>query len=163
YEAFMYTDAIIRINWRMIVSGKKLLEWTASASASKNTDTNAWSVYKTMWIGPLLALVSAILLVYTNPTALAVASSLLVLWILAPAIAWILSEPETEKPLDLEEEQTRFLHKSARKTWSFFERFVSQEENWMPPDNFQEQPVPVIAHRTSPTNMGLALLANLSA
>ena len=56
-----------------------------------------------------------------------------------------------------------FLHKSARRTWSFFEQFVNAGENWLPPDNFQEQPTPVVAHRTSPTNMGLALLANLAA
>jgi cyclic beta-1,2-glucan synthetase len=56
-----------------------------------------------------------------------------------------------------------FLQKLARKTWSFFEQFVVAEENWLPPDNFQEQPVEQIAHRTSPTNIGLSLLANVTA
>ena len=87
----------------------------------------------------------------------------LLLWLLAPAIAWHLSKEETEKKSNLSENQKLFLHKTARKTWSFFEQFVNAEENWLPPDNFQEHPAPVIAHRTSPTNIGLALLANLAA
>ena len=60
-------------------------------------------------------------------------------------------------------EQTVFLRKLARKTWDFFETFVGPEDNWLPPDNYQEHPVARIAHRTSPTNIGLSLLANLSA
>ena len=56
-----------------------------------------------------------------------------------------------------------FLRVIARRTWHFFDTFVTAQENWLPPDNFQENPNPVIATRTSPTNMGLALLANLAA
>ena len=56
-----------------------------------------------------------------------------------------------------------FLRKVARKTWDFFETFVGPEDNWLPPDNYQEHPVSRIAHRTSPTNIGLSLLANLAA
>ena len=60
-------------------------------------------------------------------------------------------------------DQILFLKKLARKTWAFFETFVGPEDHWLPPDNYQEHSAPVVAHRTSPTNMGLALLANLSA
>jgi hypothetical protein len=63
----------------------------------------------------------------------------------------------------LEPEQLAFLRVTARKTWRFFETFVTEQENWLPPDNFQESPVLLVAARTSPTNMGLALLANLAA
>src|SRR5207342_119200 len=59
--------------------------------------------------------------------------------------------------------QERFLRAMARKTWAFFDAHVGPEDNWLPPDNIQEQPVAIVAHRTSPTNMGLALLANLAA
>jgi cyclic beta-1,2-glucan synthetase len=69
---------------------------------------------------------------------------------------------ESEDPR-LHPEQVAFLHQAARKTWSYFEYFVTADENWLPPDNYQEEPVAVIAHRTSPTNMGMALLANLAA
>src|SRR5690606_33191455 len=81
----------------------------------------------------------------------------------SPAIAWRLSTSEEEDKHELTEDQTLFLNKSARKTWAFFEQFVNEEDNWLPPDNFQEHPEPVIAHRTSPTNIGLVLLSNLTA
>ena len=80
-----------------------------------------------------------------------------------PAIAWWISRPLTRREARLTDEQTLFLRKLSRKTWAFFETFVGPEDHWLPPDNYQEHPVGVVAHRTSPTNMGLALLANLSA
>ena len=95
--------------------------------------------------------------------ALLVSFPILLLWFVSPAIVWWYSRPYIQHEAKLSEEQTIYLRKLARKTWAFFEVFVSPDDNWLPPDNFQEHPVEVIAHRTSPTNMGLALLANLSA
>ena len=163
YEAYRHTDAIIRSNWRMIVTKRNLLEWTPSVEASRNTVNSVWSNYRNMWIGPTLALICLIFFLETSYESFFVASPILILWILSPAIAWRLSIPEKAEVKELSEEQSQFLHKSARKTWLFFEQFVTAEENWLPPDNFQEHPEPKIAHRTSPTNMGLALLSNLTA
>ena len=162
YEAYKNLDAIIRTNWRMIVSQKKLLQWTPSAASRTHRNDLLYS-YGTMWIAPLLSAVVIAFLIYKNATALYVAWPILLLWLLAPALAWSLSKEETEKKPNLSDVQNLFLNKSARKTWSFFEQFVTAQQNWLPPDNFQEQPAPVIAHRTSPTNMGVALLANLAA
>jgi len=163
YEALRYTDALVRTNWRMIITRKQLLEWTPSATTSSSTRNDLLSVYKSMWIAPLLSISCAGLSLYLNPDTLLVAFPILSLWFLAPTLAWHVSKPDTEKEMILPEEEQVFLHKAARKTWSYFERFVSDKENWLPPDNFQEKPVAAIAHRTSPTNMGLALLANLAA
>jgi cyclic beta-1,2-glucan synthetase len=163
YEAYRNMDAIIRTNWRMIVSHKKLLQWTPSATSAKNTRYDVWSVYASMWIAPFLALTCAGVFLQINHEVFFVAYPFLSLWLLAPALAWRLSKPEAEESNGLDVEQSLFLHRTARKTWSFFEEFVNSAENWLPPDNYQEQPVATIAHRTSPTNMGLALLANLSA
>jgi cellobiose phosphorylase len=163
YEAYRFTDAIIRTNWRMLVSGKKLLEWTPSATASRQSINSIWFNYQKMWIGPVLAFLCLILFLYNNSPALFVSIPILILWFLSPTIAWRLSLPEKEEVPDLTETQKIFLHKSARKTWSFFEQFVNEGENWLPPDNFQQHPDPVIAHRTSPTNIGLCLLSNLTA
>ncbi|HMT28555.1 MAG TPA: glucoamylase family protein, partial [Bacteroidia bacterium] len=107
--------------------------------------------------------VVSILIYFVNPVAFSSAAPFLILWLLSPAFAWILSNPEKDDLIELPEEQTDFLHKTARKTWSFFERFVNEEGNWLPPDNYQEHPVAIVAYRTSPTNLGLNLLANLSA
>lgn len=163
YEAYRFTDAIIRTNWRMLVSGKKLLEWTPSATASQHTKKNSWFIYRKMWIGPALSFLCLTLFLYNNLPAFFVSSPILILWFLSPVIAWRLSLPQREEAPDLNETQKIFLHKSARKTWSFFEEFVNEGENWLPPDNFQQHPNPVIAHRTSPTNIGLSLLADLAA
>jgi cyclic beta-1,2-glucan glucanotransferase len=162
YEAYKNLDAIIRTNWRMIFSKKKLLQWTPSA-ASRIHRNDVLSVYTTMWIAPLLSVITIGFLIYANASAFYVASPILLLWLLAPALAWRLSKEEKEEKPNLSTAQNLFLHKAARKTWSYFEEFVTSKDNWLPPDNFQEQPSLVIAHRTSPTNMGLALLANLAA
>ena len=91
------------------------------------------------------------------------AAPILVLWLVSPAIAWWISRPLTRREARLTAGQTFFLRKLSRKTWAFFETFVGPEDHWLPPDNYQEYPVAAVAHRTSPTNMGLSLLANLSA
>jgi len=85
------------------------------------------------------------------------------LWFASPAIAWWISRPLQHRGAMLTTDQTIFLRKISRKTWGFFETFVGPEDHWLPPDSYQEDSVATIAHRTSPTNMGLALLANLSA
>ncbi len=163
YEAYRYTDAIILTNWRMIVSKRKMLEWAPYSSVAKLSKNNIWVDYRSMWIGPLLSLGCVCIFLHSNHAAFIVASPILILWILAPALAWRISIPELEEAAVLTAEQQTFLHKSARKTWAYFSEFVNENENWLPPDNYQEHPEPVIAHRTSPTNIGMALLANLSA
>jgi cellobiose phosphorylase len=163
YEAYRFSDAIIRTNWRMLISDKKLLEWTPSATASRQSKDGLWFIFRKMWVGPLLAFLCLILFLYSNSPAFFVSIPILILWFVSPSIAWRLSLAEKEDAPDLNDTQKIFLHKSARKTWGFFEKFVNEGENWLPPDNFQQHPDPVIAHRTSPTNIGLSLLANLTA
>ena len=116
-----------------------------------------------MWIGPMVAAAAAIALALSKPAALAVAGPILGLWLASPGIAWWISRPLAQREARLTANQILFLRKLSRKTWAFFETFVGPEDHWLPPDNYQEHPASVIAHRTSPTNMGLALLANLSA
>ena len=87
----------------------------------------------------------------------------MLLWFVTPFVTWWSGKPLVKPVSKLTLEQHIFLRKIARKTWSFFERFVGQEDNWLPPDNFQEQPSVQIAHRTSPTNIGLSLLASVTA
>jgi hypothetical protein len=116
-----------------------------------------------MWFAPVLALATGLYLALLAPANLAAAAPILLLWLLSPVIAWWISLPIRLRPARLSAEQTGFLHRSARRTWDYFETFVTPQDHWLPPDNYQEHPVEVIAHRTSPTNMGIALLANLAA
>jgi cellobiose phosphorylase len=163
YEAAMNLDAIIRTQWRILVSHKKLLEWKPSSAANRQARDGLLSYCRSMWIAPVTALAAAACLAVRNPHALQAAAPILLLWWLSPVIAYWISQPIARRVAQLSQEQTRFLKSLARRMWLFFETYVGPEDNWLPLDNVQEHPVAVVARRTSPTNIGLSLLANLSA
>jgi hypothetical protein len=162
YEAYFSLDAVLRTLWRLGVSRRGLLEWTSSGDLERKRQGLA-AFYRSMWIAPALALLTGAGLALREPMALLVAAPILLAWLAAPLIAWWLSRPLVRREAHLSAEQTAFLHGNARKTWAFFETYVGAHDHWLPPDNVQEHPVAAVAHRTSPTNMGLALLANLAA
>ena len=163
YEAFYSLDAILRTLWRMLIAHKRLLEWRPSSETGRNGPADLAASFRSMWFAPAIASALAIYLLLEFPVTFAVAGPILVLWFSSPAIAWWMSRPLTRRGTQLTVEQNVFLRKVARKTWAFFETFSSAEDHWLPPDNYQEYRGTAVAHRTSPTNMGLALLANLSA
>ncbi|HEY1149901.1 MAG TPA: glucoamylase family protein [Pseudoduganella sp.] len=161
YEAYVSLDAICRTLWRLLVSHKRLLQWRASALSQSGTSLA--SNWRTMWISPLLAVGVGAALTLWRPQALQPAMIFLLAWLAAPVVAWWISLPIERLQTELKEDQNLFLHKLARRTWAWFDTFVGPEDNWLPPDNMQEHPTQVVAHRTSPTNIGMALLANLTA
>ncbi|HEX3800185.1 MAG TPA: glucoamylase family protein [Verrucomicrobiae bacterium] len=163
YDAFVSLDAICRTLARLLFTRKRLLQWQTSSDAERNARTDLQSFYATMWIAPAIAFAALLALVFTQPDQLFNAAPFLLLWLAAPAIAWWISQPIVHLKPELTAEQNSFLRRSARRTWRYFETFITEQENWLPPDNFQEHPKPAIACRTSPTNIGLALLANLTA
>jgi cellobiose phosphorylase len=162
YEGFFSLDAMVRTLWRTQVSHRRLLEWTSSGDLDRS-GRSLVAFHRTMWIAPALAVVTALALTAVKPAVLAVAGPILLLWLAAPTVAWWMSRPLTRREARLTAEQFRFLRAMSRKTWAFFEQFVGPDDHWLPPDNYQEHPVAVVAHRTSPTNLGLSLLANLAA
>jgi cyclic beta-1,2-glucan synthetase len=163
YEAFFSLDAILRTIWRMVISHKKLLEWNPSSYFNRGPRATFYQFFLSMLSAPVFSLAVSIYLHHFCPAALLAAAPILALWFVSPVIAWLASQPAVAHKTKLTLEQGIFLRKQARKVWAFFETFVGADDNWLPPDNFQEYPVATIAHRTSPTNIGLALLANLSA
>jgi cyclic beta-1,2-glucan synthetase len=162
YDAFLSLDAIIRTFWRVNISGKKLLEWNPSGFTSGKTE-ELFTTYRTMWIAPVLGMGMFAYLFQVASPSLFIAAPFLIAWILSPAVVSALGQPIVPSKSTLKDDQKLYLRELARKTWSFFEDMVGPEDNWLPPDNLQQYPAPVIAHRTSPTNIGLSLLANLSA
>ncbi len=162
YEAFFSLDAVLRTGGRMLFTHKRLLEWNSSSSAKSSGRSDLAGVYQSMWIAPALAIAAASSLALWRPDVLYV-WPLLASWSLAPALAWWISLPQDVPQAKLSEDQTIFLGKLSRKTWKFFETFVGPDSHWLPPDNYQERPRSVVAVGTSPTNMGLSLLANLAA
>jgi cyclic beta-1,2-glucan synthetase len=163
YEAWFSLDAIGRTLWRMLVTRRHLLQWNPSSEVERKQRTDLTFSYRTMWFAPTLALALAAWTAHAHPQTLAIASPILGLWFLAPLLTWWISRTPARRVAALSGIQLQFLGRLARRTWAFFEANVGPEDHWLPPDNVQEHPVYVVAHRTSPTNIGLALLANLSA
>jgi len=163
YEAYYSLDAVSRTLTRLAVTKRNLLQWRTSTDAEQGTRSDLFATLRTMWIAPVVALLLAGYLVRFRPDSLPASAPWLVLWLASPAIAWWLSRPLPSRETRLTQDDTEFLEELSRKTWRFFETFVGPEDNWLPPDNYQEYPVAVIAHRTSPTNVGLTLLSNLAA
>ena len=163
YDAFISLDAITRTLVRLIVTRKRLLEWRTSSDSENASRADLTGFHTTMWIAPALALAAGILLAIGQPAHLPYALPVLFIWLAAPSIAWWISLPIGPQAADLTEKQRDFLRITSRRTWHYFETFVTATDHWLPPDNYQEIPASTIATRTSPTNMGLALLANLAA
>ena len=163
HEALYSLDAITRTLWRMLVSHRHLLQWSSSREVERTSTNRLSTLYRKMAIGPLLAVGMTAALLWWRPTSLAYAAPFLLLWFVSPAIAWWMSRPSERKAFRPAVEELRFLRMLARKTWAFFDTYVGPADNWLPPDNVQEHPTTVVAHRTSPTNMGVALLAHLAA
>jgi cellobiose phosphorylase len=167
YEAYFSLDAIVRTVWRMRVARTRLLKWNPSSEVDRTLAgqgrSDAAACWRSMWMGPVVAVMTAAYLVAADPMGLAVAGPILLLWFASPGIAWWISRPLARHQASLTAGQTFFLRALARRTWAFFDTFVGADDHWLPPDNYQEYRVGSIAHRTSPTNIGMALLANLSA
>ena len=163
YDAFLSLDAIARTAVRVLFTHRRLLEWQTAHDAGRNAHTDLMGFYRSMWIGPATALVAVAVVAAGRPVALYTAGPVLGLWILSPAVAWWLSRPIQPRTPQLRTEDYVFLRKVARRTWRFFETFVGPADHSLPPDNYQEHPIKAVAHRTSPTNIGLSLLTNLAA
>ncbi|HEY3384573.1 MAG TPA: glucoamylase family protein [Vicinamibacterales bacterium] len=163
YEACFSLSAVLRTSVRLLVTRRRLLEWTPSGVRAHRAREGVVGAWERMWIGTALAVGACVYLWLARPAALAAAAPILLLWLAAPALTWQISRPITRRGARLTMDQLRFLRGVSRRTWGFFDTYVGPDDHWLPPDNYQESPAPGLAHRTSPTNMGLALLANLSA
>jgi cellobiose phosphorylase len=160
YEAYYSLGAMATTFWRMVITRRRLLQWVTSTEAEMRRKKTMVDFYRRMFIGPLAALLC---LAELREAADAVAVLLTVLWVLSPAAAFLISQAAPARREVLPDDDVLFLKKQARRTWNFFETFVTAGDNWLVPDNFQEEPAIGAAHRTSPTNIGLSLLANLAA
>ncbi|WP_413290134.1 GH36-type glycosyl hydrolase domain-containing protein [Bdellovibrio sp. HCB337] len=164
FHVWIAVDAIGRSLHRLFISHKNLLEWTTAAQAKAAANLHIRSFFLGMRGGLYLTIAAIILLAVSSPYSLILASVLFLGWLLSPLYAYWISHPleeDTLRPMSLVDRET--LHMTARRIWLFFERFVKAEDHFLPPDNFQEEPDHVIAHRSSPTNFGLYLLSVLAA
>ncbi len=163
YEAYISADAIIRTLIRLGWSKRRLLEWKTASDSERAADGNLLGTLRQMAFAPAQAAAVCFVLAYYDHEALLFAGPLLGAWLASPLVAWWLSRPIPLSAPRLSESQQQFLEKLSRKTWRYFEEFVTAEDHWLPPDNIQQNPSLVVASRTSPTNIGMALLADLAA
>lgn len=163
FEAYKNADAIFLANWRLLFSRKRLLQWTPYAAQKAGGKKSIGAAYGFMWQAVLLTLMIAAAVIIFQPSSLFMAAPFLLVWLFSPVIAWSVSRQRSGKDYTISGTESDFLQVISRKTWAFFEDFVTQQDNYLPPDNYQEKPIEVTAHRTSPTNIGLSTLVNLSA
>jgi len=163
HQASMMVDAIARTLWRIAVSHRNLLEWTTAAAAQKQAKGTVRRFVRVMAGGFVAPVALVAIAAVRGPGTLAVVALPAVVWLLAPVIAQRVSRHHDRIELVASPEELDYLRSIARRTWNFFESFVTAEENHLPPDNVQEQPELRVAHRTSPTNIGLYFLTTVSA
>ena len=163
HQAWLMADAIARTLLRLFVTHRNLLEWTTAAQAALGPGLDLVGFHRRMAGGLALGVVAGVVAAQRPETA-ALAAPFVLLWILSPAIARFASlSPSTTGGFSVSDSDARLLRAIARRTWRYFETFVTPADHMLPPDNFQEDPKPVVAHRTSPTNIGLYLLSAVTA
>jgi cyclic beta-1,2-glucan synthetase len=162
HQAWMSLDAVFRTVRRLTMTGKDLLEWETAAAAERRLGNALTDFVRFMPSNPGVAAVGLLLVSAIHPWALPAALPVLLLWLAGPAIAFWVSQSGIRYGRQLSATERAAMRRIARKTWDFFEVFVGAEDNGLPPDNFQELPKGAVAHRTSPTNIGLCLAANLA-
>jgi cyclic beta-1,2-glucan synthetase len=163
-QAWLMGDAIGRTLWRLGVTRRHLLEWVPAAQATIGPRLDLMGFTRRMAGAIVVGAVGAIVALAFGHGSWPLALPFAALWVASPAVARRVSlSPGAAADLPMSDADAEALRRTARRTWRFFETFVTSTDNMLPPDNFQDDPTPAIAHRTSPTNLGLYLLSVVSA
>ena len=163
-KAYSMADAVVRTLYRLFVSRRHLLEWTTAEQSKSMAAATATAYYRRMMGGVLVGAAALVLVALSESEGLTIAAPVIALWLSAPAVArWVSFRSAGIQREVLTAENSFKLRCIGRQTWLYFEEFVTAENHFLPPDNFQEEPRPVVAHRTSPTNIGLYMLSTVSA
>ena len=159
HQAWISLDGITRTLWRLAVSRRRLLEWQTASHAERRHRGDARATWRAMWPVSIAALALVPSLGVHTPVLI----PLFLYWAVSPALAqWLAtSAVRRERPMTPDERTTALRY--ARRQWAYFDHFVTEDTSWLAPDNFQDDPAPVVAMRTSPTNIGLQLLSTVSA
>jgi len=164
HAAWLRVDAIARTLWRLAATRRHLLEWVPAAQAHRALDLEISGFYRRMRSAIGLAAAAGLLVAAFGTGGWRWAAPFLALWLASPLVArWISLPPRESARPRISAAQGREFRRIARRTWRYFERFMGPESHHLPDDNFQEVPNPQIARRTSPTNIGLALLSTVAA
>ena len=161
-KAYMLLDAMCRTIYRMLFSKKHLLEWTTAEEAEKKAKNSIQSYYKDMLPNVILGILGLLFLtIYVKKKTSILLCLLFSLWLIAPAIMYYISKQEKNKAAieKISIQEREYVLEIGKRTWQFFKENINEKSNFLPPDNYQEDRNPQIVYRTSPTNIGLGLLA----
>ncbi len=164
HQAWTMIDAVGRTLLRVFVHRRRLLEWVTAAQAANANRPDQRRVLAQMLGSIGFATAAGVAIASDDTRTWWLAAPFLIVWALSPLIAlWASAPPPAADRIAIDEKVASQLRSVARRTWSYFQTFIGAADNDLPPDNFQETPTPVLAHRTSPTNIGLYLLSIASA
>lgn len=152
-EAQAALDAVLRTLWRCLISQKRLMEWTTAAESDRGANERIWGRLAAILLLPALL----------NSGWIAQTLALAALFWVGTAWAEDLKNRSIENRAVLSPAQIGLLGETALATWRFFEHYVPEDGNGLPPDNVQLDPPVGVATRTSPTNIGLYLASCLAA
>lgn len=162
--SFVQLDAISRTLFRTFISKRNLLNWQTASDVEKTINSRSNGISLQLVIIPVVFSLGLLLFFYNfHSISLFVALPFFLGWFIFPLIIKNISRTRFKENIVFSDIDQRVFRNIARKTWNFFEQFVNEKENWLAPDNYQEDPKPLVAHRTSPTNMGLLMLSTCSA
>ena len=163
-NAAMALDAIVRVIYRRMTSHRLLLEWETAADAHRRARSRQLQfILSRLWI-PAACVLLFVGAASRGTAAMVAAAPFLLLGALFPVAVMVINRPaKSWRGGTLTSDDRRFLRAVARRTWRYFDDFVGPQTSWLPPDNVQETPTREIFMRTSPTNIGLSMLATVSA
>ncbi|CAN5859897.1 glucoamylase family protein [soil metagenome] len=162
HQSWLMLDAVVRTWWRVLVSRRRLLEWI-SADRLAGLRRTPLQVLRSMWAAPTLALGALVVVTLVAPSRLPLALPLIVLWLISPAIVYLTGRPLRGNQQPVSDAHRVALRMVARRTWLFFEDLLTPADHWLIPDNWQKNRGDLLAHRSSPTNIGLQILSTLAA
>ena len=159
-QSLTLSDAIGRALWRLLVSRRHLLQWTTAAASEAAARHSLTGLLRLHGGTMALALIALAALLWAGTPAPSLAIGLCLAWMATPLWIAMASRPRAWGPgVTLGREDRSYLLGVARDTWRYFEDNVGAASHHLPPDNVQTLPTTLVAHRTSPTNIGLYLLA----
>jgi cellobiose phosphorylase len=163
YQGYLMLDAVIRTLHRLFISKRNLLEWQTAADVEAKSGRTLKDYLRYMWAGSGIAIAIAIISFGTSRGLGLLMLPSVVIWFVSPLTAYYISKDIVNEGYAISKKDYELIRKLSRKTWAYFEDFVNSENNWLAPDNYQEDPQNGVAHRTSPTNIGMGFVSAIAA
>jgi cyclic beta-1,2-glucan synthetase len=163
YESYLYIDSMIKALYRMFISKKKLLNWITAEEIDKTLKNNLKNYIRNFKINYFMAILLIVICIVYKSNYILLAIFISLVWFSAPILMYIFSKNIKQKKIVLDEKEKLEIKDIAIKTWHYFDTFLTEEYNYLIPDNYQFNRDKKVDYKTSPTNIGFSLLSSVSA